>query len=457
MFDPKKFKNKKACVLGAGKSGIAVAKLLKRRGFKILLSEETYAETPSSLKGVEIETGGHSSKIFECDFMVKSPGISHNHKIIKRFKKLGKPIFSELEIALAFAPKNIKVFAITGTNGKTTTTNMLAAIMRQYVKSEGKGRKVYMTGNVGKPLSEVADKIKAGSIIVVEVSSYQLEDSSYFRPDVSAVLNITPDHLEHHGSLKNYINAKSKIFKSQAGAQTFVTNGSDTICVRELKEAKCKVLTFSSSPKHSGRSDIFYDGDEMIFACGHRIRPPSALLGVHNVENAMAAALMSLAGGVPAVAIQRAFNKFNALEHRIEFFAEYKGIKCYNDSKSTNVDSTAIALKSLQSANKIWLILGGRDKGFPYNPLIPLLKKHCKEAVLIGEATQNIKRALNGHCRLADKGDIYNAVKYIFEKAAVGDILLLSPACASFDQFKNFEERGEKFKDAVYEYIRKNP
>ena len=431
MYDHKKFKGKKACVLGMGKSGAAAAKLLKRRGFEVLVYDDAKtAEVPAA-------------KIFECGFMVKSPGILPSHKILKKFKKTGRPVFSEIEIAIASAPKSVKIFAITGTNGKSTATELMAQVLRAHAK--GKNKKVYALGNVGRPFADFADTMPAGSLLALEVSSYQLEDSSYFKPDISALLNITPDHLEHHGSLKKYAAAKCKIFEHQGLGQAFITNGADKNCVKELKKAKCRVFTFSSTPKHSVRVDVFYDGDELIFADGRRLKPPKHLPGMHNIENAMAVALMAFAAGVSAKSVQKGFDSFKGLEHRIEFFAEHKGIKCYNDSKATNVDSSVTALKALQSQNKIWLILGGREKGFPYDPLLPLIKKYCKEIVLIGEAAPNIKRTLGG----TKKGDIKSAVAYILGKAKAGDIMLLSPACASFDQFKNFEDRGRQFKQAV--------
>lgn len=456
MFSPKRFKGKKACVLGMGKSGISCARLLKRQGFKVLISDSRVIPVPTGLDGIQAETGGHSDAVYKCDFIIKSPGISPRSAVIKKLKKLKKPIFSELEAACAFIPKNCKIFAITGTNGKTTTTVMLSEIMKACCLNEKKNRKVYTVGNIGKPFSSVADAIEPGSIIVIEVSSYQLEDSTFFKPFISALLNITPDHEEHHGSLKKYIAAKGKIFSSQKGRGAFITNGGDPLCVKFIKKAKCKVLTFSSTPRHSVRVDAFFDGDEMIFANGCHIKPPKLLLGIHNIENAMAASLMAFAAKAKQKDVQDGFDTFNCLEHRIELFCQYKGIKCYNDSKATNIDSTLTALKALQSENKIWIILGGRGKGAPYKPLIPFLNKFCKHAVLIGEDSANIKQQLSGRFPATEKGDLKTAVEYIFAKAQKGDIMLLSPACASFDQFKDFEHRGKMFKQIVKEYIKKH-
>ena len=456
MFSPKIFKGKKACVLGMGKSGISCARLLKRQGFNVLISDSRVMPVPTGLEGIETETGGHSAAVFDCDFFIKSPGIAPHNPVIKKIKRLKKPIFSELETACAFIPKNCKIFAITGTNGKTTTTVMLSEIMKAYCLNEAKGRKLYTVGNIGKPFSSVADKIEPRSIIVIEVSSYQLEDSTYFKPYVSALLNITPDHEEHHGSLKKYIAAKGKIFKHQTKECAFIANGADCQCVQFMNKAKCRVFAFSSTPRHSVKVDVFYDGDEMIFADGYHIKPPKLAIGIHNIENAMAASLMAFAAGIKAKDVQDGFNTFNCLEHRIELFCEYKGIKCYNDSKATNIDSTVTALKALQSNNKIWIILGGRGKGSPYKPLIPYLSRYCKHAVLIGEDAKNIKQQLSGRFPATETKTLKKAVEYIFTKAEKGDIMLLSPACASFDQFKNFEQRGEIFKQIVKDYTQKH-
>lgn len=454
MFLPNKFKNKKACVLGMGKSGVCCAQLLRRQGFKVFISENTKRPVAEGLKGVEVETGGHTDKVLECDFIVKSPGIEPKTPILKKIANKKIPVFSEMEIACAFAPKDCKIFAVTGTNGKTTTTVMLSQIMEEHCSLEGKGRKVYTVGNIGQPFSSVADKAPKGSIIVMEVSSYQLEDTSYFKPFCGAVLNITPDHLEHHGSLKKYIEAKEHIFAFQNRRDFFVTNGSDKHCVKMIKHCPARAVCFSSAAGHTVKVAVFFDGDEMIFANGARIRPPKLLPGIHNVENAMCASLMAFTYGVSQEAVQKGFDSFGGLEHRIEYFAEYKGITCYNDSKATNVDSTVIALKALGGGKNIWVILGGRGKGAPYAPLMPYLNKFCKQAVLIGEDAKNIKKQINGKFPVTEKGDIEKAARFIFKEAKEGDIMLLSPACASFDQFKDFEDRGKKFKAAVLSLIK---
>jgi UDP-N-acetylmuramoylalanine--D-glutamate ligase len=449
MFKVEDFKGKKAGILGFGRSGRECAELLKRNGFQVFISEEKTLPVSSKIKGVPMESGGHTDRVLECDFIIKSPGISAYNPIIKKIKKRGIKIFSELEVAAAFLPKDRKIFAITGTNGKTTSTEMLGQILKMHCKDEKKKRKVFVVGNIGAPLSAVADKVPSGSLIVLEVSSYQLEDSGYFKPDYAAILNITPDHLVHHGGFDRYLSAKRRIFKDQAPKDYLVINGGDSNCVKFAKNAKSVLLAFSSAPDHKIKVDVFYDGDEMVFATGEHIKPPKAAMGTHNVENAMAAALMAFAAGVNVKNVQKAFNSFAAIEHRIELFAQRGGIKYFNDSKATNVDSTLVALKAMpENAKRIWLILGGRDKGAPYSPLEPYLKLRAK-TVLIGEAAPIIYKQLAGKVFCVNKGDIPTAVSYISAKAKRGDIVLLSPACASFDQFKDYEERGRFFKKTV--------
>jgi len=447
MFKASDFKDKKACVLGLGKSGVAAAKLLAKKGFKVLVSDAKNVDaTKFKLgKNIEVETGGHTDKIFDCAFIVKSPGMPPNVPVLLKAKKKGVKIFSETEVAVSFIPKSAKIIAVTGTNGKTTTTMLTAAVFKQYCKDKKNGKKVFMTGNVGYPLSNFAGKIKNGDYIVAELSSYQLEDSTFFKPRAAAVLNITPDHIDHHGSFEQYMAAKKKIFEFQDSSDFAIINGADENCLGITKRIKSKVLCFATTPQHKARAHVFYDGDELVFSNGTELKPPK-LLGLHNVENAMAAAMLAMVMGVDASSIQRAFNNFKSVEHRIEEFLVYKGIRCIDDSKATNVESTITALKAMPDEQNIWLILGGRDKGMPYDILGPLIERKCKGVLTVGEASSKIRADLLFYPYLFDCGIIDNAVKYVFENGSSGDILLLSPACASFDQFNNFEERGRYFK-----------
>lgn len=449
MFKPEKFIGKQACVLGAGKSGQEVAKLLLRRGFSVLLSESYARPAIPDLPGdITVETGGHSSRVFECGFIVKSPGIFPKSPVLKEARKRQIPIFSELEVALAFMPKDICVLAVSGTNGKTTTTTLLGEILTEHGKRLGCTHKTYVTGNIGTPLSRVADVVNPRDFVVIEVSSYQLEDSTFFRPKVACLLNITPDHLDHHNGMVGYIKAKARLFKNQRKQDVAVLNGGDVFCAALARELKSKIVAFSANAKHQLKTDVFYDGDEIIFSQGYHLHAPK-LQGIHNVENAMAAALAALEVGVAAETIQVVFNRFEPMEHRIEPFAEFAGVLYVNDSKATNLDSTLIALKSFEKTPHIWLILGGRDKGASYSVLETEISARCKGILTIGESMEKIARELQVPVPLVPCGTLERAVEYAVAHAQKGDIVLLSPACSSFDQFKNFEERGRSFKKLV--------
>lgn len=457
MFKPEKFTGKKACVLGLGRSGRQAAALLIRRGFDVLVSEEHLLPDVPALglpPQAEVETGGHSEKVFACGFIVKSPGILPNSPVLKEARRRKIPVFSELEVALAFAPKGVTVLAVSGTNGKTTTTALLGEILKEYCARLAPRKRVFVAGNIGAPVSACADELKKGDFLALEVSSYQLEDSTFFRPKVACLLNITPDHLEHHGGMDGYIKAKARLFKNQRSNDFAVLNGGDEHCAALAGGLKASLSAFSAKPSHTLKTDVFFDGDEIIFSAGYHLKPPK-LKGIHNVENAMAAALCALAVDVPAPIIQTVFDRFEAMEHRIEPFAYHRGVVYVNDSKATNLDSTVIALKSFDKTPHIWLILGGRDKGASYEILLPYLKAYCKEVFSVGECMDKIERELKGEFPVTRCGTLERAVEEAFTKAKKGDIVLLSPACASFDQFKDFEERGRVFKKLVTDRVKK--
>lgn len=455
MFKPEHFKGKKACVLGLGRSGREAAELLARHGFEVLISDEhTPAVLPHFPAGITVETGGHSERVFESGFIVKSPGIFPKSSVLKKARKQKIPVFSELEIARAFMPKDICVLAVSGTNGKTTTTSLLGEILQEHCLRRMPANRTFVTGNIGRAVSAVADEVQVHDFVVVEVSSYQLEDSTFFHPQVACLLNITPDHLDHHGGMVNYIKAKARLFKNQRAKDTAVLNGGDDFCAAMARDIKAHITAFSASAKHELKTDVFYDGDEIIFSAGYRLRAPK-LKGIHNVENAMAAALCALAVGVEEDTIQTVFDRFEPMEHRIEPFAEHNGVTYINDSKATNLDSTIIALKSFEKTPHIWLILGGRDKGASYAILAPEINARCRAVLTIGESMDKIERELKPTVPLVRCGTLEKAVEYASTHAQKDDIVLLSPACSSFDQFKDYEERGRIFKQLVLSYLKK--
>ncbi|MCM2266409.1 MAG: UDP-N-acetylmuramoyl-L-alanine--D-glutamate ligase [Elusimicrobiales bacterium] len=450
MFIPSRFKGKRALVIGAGKSGAACANLLASRGFDVLLTEKKpLAEIKSRLKGlhrrVTVEAGGHGPAALACGFAVKSPGLSHANPLIAALKKARVPVFSEIETALAFSAG--KLLAVTGTNGKTTTTVLLGELMKAALKPRGRA---LVCGNVGTPAAEVAAKARPGDAVVMEVSSYQLEDSSCLKPAVACVLNITPDHLDHHGSMAAYVAAKARVFAFQDKSSPCVFNYEDPACRRLARRGPSKALFFSSR-RRGGALSAWVHAEQLCFRHGAkvlRVRPP-ALPGAHNLENAMCAGLMALAAGAKPAHLQKVFSAFKGVEHRIEPAGSVNGVRFVNDSKATNVDSTLVALKALGAARSLWLILGGLGKGNPYTPLIPFIRKSVKGVLTIGEDAPRIERELAGACPVITALTMQNACREILQLAARGDTALFSPACASFDQFKDFEDRGRKFKAFV--------
>ncbi len=448
MFKLVNFPGLKAAVLGGGKSGQAVAQLLAAHGCEVLISDENNTSLTVPSAHITVEVGGHTDNVFLADFIVKSPGIFPGSAVLLKARELGIPVFSELEVALSFLPPGVQILAVTGTNGKTTTTTLLGEILAKKFSRENFVSKVIVCGNIGNPISACVEKASKGDALVIEVSSYQLEDSTYFHPHIAGLLNITPDHLDHHNGMKNYVAAKARLFKDQTAADMAVLNAADGVCAQLVEDIKSEIWAFSAQPKHWMKTDVFYDGDELIFSEGCHLRPPH-LRGIHNVENAMAAALMALRAGATPEDVQAAFDGFKAMAHRIEPVAVVGGVSYINDSKATNLDSTITALKSFDKNKSIWLILGGRDKGASYEVLLPYLKDHCKCVLSIGECMDKIEKELHGGFPIVRCDTLEKAVSYAYDHAQAGDVVLLSPACASFDQFKSFEHRGEVFKELV--------
>ncbi|HAT72723.1 MAG TPA: UDP-N-acetylmuramoyl-L-alanine--D-glutamate ligase [Elusimicrobia bacterium] len=450
MFTPERFKGKRALIIGAGKSGVACANLLAGRGFDVLITEKkTAGEVKEGLKDlsrrVKAETGGHSKAVFGCGFAVKSPGLPHSNPLIAALKKHKIPVFSEIEVALAFSAG--KLLAVTGTNGKTTTTLLLGELMKAALSPRGRA---LVCGNVGVPAAAVAAKARAGDAVVMEVSSYQLEDSTFIKPAVACLLNITPDHLDHHGGMAAYVAAKAGIFRHQDNTAACVFNYEDPAVRRLAKSCPSKALFFSSK-RAGGKLSAWASGGKLFFKTGgaaFSVKPP-ALPGAHNLENAMCAGLMALSAGAAPSCLKKVFAAFKGVEHRLEPAGKVRGVEFINDSKATNVDSALVALKALGRKKNIWLILGGLDKGNPYAPLLPVIRRSVRGVLTIGAAAPKIERELAGAAPIITSLDISSACRTILRLASPGDIALFSPACASFDQFRDFEDRGRKFKALV--------
>lgn len=458
LFDPKVFKKKSAGVLGLGRSGRSVAKLLAKKGFKVLVSDSRpRAKAGDAAKGlpssVSVEFGAHSERLLKCSFVVKSPGLKPDLPILKSLAAKNVPVYSELEIALAFS-KAKEVIAITGTNGKSTTTAMAFDIFKAALP---RGRKAVLGGNIGIPISEVAPSAGAKDVLVIEASSYQLEDSAHFRPRGSVLLNITADHIDHHGSMDAYVAAKSRVFAQQSSDDVCVFNADDPHVYKLSRQSPSKRLYFGTKGPHV---HAWEEGGKLHFklpgAKKDLVLAPPKLPGRHNVENALAAGLLGLARGLKPALIQKALKGFKGVEHRIEEAGVFHGIRCVNDSKATNVDSTLVALKAFEPQGKrLLLVLGGLHKGAPYMPLKPWIERTVKGILTIGSAARRIEEDLSGLVPIFPCGELRTAVETAFKIGTKGDILLLSPACASFDQFQDFEDRGRKFKALVKELGKK--
>jgi UDP-N-acetylmuramoylalanine--D-glutamate ligase len=441
-------RNKKILVVGLARTGIATAKFLKTKGSLVTATEvkpkEEMGEALQELKGMDIkaEWGGHRIDTFlKQDLIVVSPGVDLSIEPIQRAMKQGVRVISEIELAYDFI--HIPIIAVTGTNGKTTTTLLIGEMLKEDGKKAGVG------GNVGDPLILFANGKERWEVLVVEISSFQLEAIEGFRPRISVLLNITEDHLDRYPSYDDYIEAKVRIFANQNSGDVAVLNRDDPIVMQYQEKVKAKKVLFSLREKLE--EGAFSNGQTVFLKLGEKGEEYSLaktpLKGIHNVENMMAALTAARVFGCSKKAIQDTLNRFEGLEHRLEFVREIKGVRFYNDSKGTNVGSV---VKSLQSfAGPVILIAGGKDKNGDLNPLKELIQKRVKHLILIGEAKERMNRELGGLTDTAMAKTMEEAVFLAHQKAKGGEVVLLSPACSSFDMFKDYKERGNVFKEAV--------
>jgi UDP-N-acetylmuramoylalanine--D-glutamate ligase len=441
---------KRVLVVGLGKSGLAAAHFLKQRGARVTVSDARpatlIAELPALVEqGIMVEAGSHGLLTFRRqDLIVVSPGVPMSTPELRQVRAMGMPIVSELELGWRFLEG--EVVAITGSNGKTTTTTLMGEILK------ADGRATLVGGNIGRPVTEMVGESSPESWSVLEVSSFQLETVVDFRPRIAMVLNITPDHLDRHGTFEAYAAAKARITERQTAEDFLVLNAEDT--PTQMVAAKTKAQIYWFSPRRQVKQGAFVHGESIFFTASEGAKPepvmPVAeipLAGGHNVENVLAAVCAARLAGVPSETIRKAVAAFTAVEHRLEFVRTVEGVGYYNDSKATNVDATSKAVASF--ARGIHLILGGKDKDSHYATLSPLLRERVKTVITIGSAAEKIERQLAGVVKIERAETMERAVAFAHRTAVAGDTVLLAPACASFDQFENYEHRGRVFKELV--------
>lgn len=447
------FKDKRVLVSGVAKSGVSAAYLLKKLGANVTIqdakTEEELGEIVSKIRnnGIKLYLGANPDSIIKnMDVLVMSPGVPTDLSFVNKARECNIPVIGEIELAYMFSKSPI--IGITGTNGKTTTTTLVGDICKAYYKN------TYVVGNIGNPFADITLDTTEDGAVVAELSSFQLETINEFRPKVSAVLNITPDHLNRHHTLENYIAAKERVFENQTTEDYCILNYNDEITKKMADKTKAKVIFFALNKE---LSEGIYSDEESIYirVLGYDEKVVDIdelkILGGHNVENAMAAIGCSIALGVPMEIIKMVLKEFTAVEHRIEYVTTVNDIEFYNDSKGTNPDASIKAVEAMR--RPICIIAGGYDKGSDYTEYVAAFKGRVKFAAVIGAVKDKIADTL-------DKADFKNykiaetfeeAIDLCYENAEKGDCVLLSPACASWDMFKSYEQRGEIFKD----YVRK--
>ena len=446
-------KDKRVLVVGLGKSGVASALFLKAHGARVTVSDtksgdELRNEIPALLDhGITVETGGHGERTFrEQDLIVVSPGVPVDAPLLQQARALGEIVIGEIELAAQFLGGPI--VAITGSNGKTTTTTLTGEIL------VAGGLTTLVGGNIGTPAISLAERAKSETVIVLEVSSFQLETIQTFHPKIAVVLNVTPDHLDRHRTFETYVDAKARIFENQTKSDFAVLNADDATCVAMAGRTRAQVFWFSRQEEPG--QGAWVSGGNILFRAGqnqHEIMQVSEipLKGAHNLENVLAAVCAGALMGCAPAKIRQAVVGFKAVEHRLEYVATIRGVDYYNDSKATNVDATIKALESFPA--NIHLILGGKDKGSDYSVLNTLLRQRVKRVYTIGAAAAKIESqilaAKNGGPELIHAETLENALRKANAIAEPGDVVLLAPACASFDQFKSYEHRGRIFKEIV--------
>jgi UDP-N-acetylmuramoylalanine--D-glutamate ligase len=449
-------KNKRVLIVGLGKSGVAATQAMLKLGAEVTVQdskseEKLEGQLLNFLRGwgVKLCLGEDPKDLGNFDMVILSPGVNPEIELVQKAKAAGAEIVGELEIAYRVARS--KFIAITGTNGKTTTTTLVGAIMRK------SGRSTYVVGNIGVAVISKALEATEDEWLVTETSSFQLETTKYFKPVVSAILNVTPDHLNRHHTLENYGMAKAKIFENQDENGYCIINGDDERCLELVKNCKAKVVKFSSTRKLD--AGAFVENDKLVIKeeSGQLIElckvDELKIIGNHNVENALAAAAICYYAGVTPEVITQSLKDFPGVAHRIEYCGQMDGISFYNDSKGTNVDAAITALKALKK--NIILIAGGDGKGQDFLPFVESFNGSVKGMVLLGKDGPRIAEAADkvGFTSYVYGKNMDECVRKAVDMATEGDIVLLSPACASWDMYTDFEQRGNHFKEIVKRLI----
>ena len=442
------FAGKRVLVAGLARTGIATALFAAGYGATVTATDEKsegeLGDAAERLRaaGVKLELGRHTDATFlEQDLIVLSPGVPVKLAPVAQARSRGVTVWSEIELAWRFLRG--KLVAITGSNGKTTTTSLVAHILKTA------GIQTFVGGNIGVPLLSLVGSTVDSSVTVAEISSFQLEATEAFRPEIGVLLNLTPDHLDRHASFEEYAEAKMRMFANQLDRDCAVLNADDPEVTRRMPSRQ-QVFWFSREKRvaagaflRDGQIIFRHEGSEVAVARRDQI----SLRGEHNVENVLAACAAAYLAGATPEAISSGVKTFRGVEHRLEFVAEVGGVKFYNDSKATNVDA---ALKAIEAFSEpLIVILGGKDKGSPYMPLAEPLRERARLVILIGAAAQKISADLGDAVETAHAGTLDRAVQLASERARPGDVVLLAPACSSFDQFENYEERGRRFKELV--------
>ena len=441
-------------VVGLARSGVAAARVAHARGAQVTVTDRRAATELGTVvnelgPSVELALGGHDLADFtRADLIVVSPGVPLSLPEIQSARRQGVPVLAEVELAVRLLPP-LPLIGITGTNGKSTTTALTGALL-------GRDRRVFTGGNLGTPLCELVLSGREVDALVLELSSFQLEGIGRLRPKVAALLNVTPDHLDRYRDVSEYALAKARLFMNQEAGDFAVANARDARAVALAGSSRAELLTFGFGPA-GPRSARVDDGNALLVAPGQAaperyLVRSRALRGRHNLENAMAAVLCTRLLGVSGTQVQAGLDAFPGLPHRLELVRERAGVEWVNDSKATNVDSTQVGLAAFPAARpNVVLILGGRGKRAPYAPLRPLFDSRVKALLTIGEDAPSIERELGDLSPTERAGTLLAAVQRAAALAKEGDVVLLSPACASYDQFRNYEDRGEVFRRLVGE------